>query len=571
MVMRDSSNLKIGQILVARGLITQSELERALGEQESTSEPICEIITRLGFCAQDEVFPILAEQRNVPYVNIKTARVESSVIGIVPAKYAYHYKVIPLEMENGTLTAMLADPFDLQVIDELKLLLGYDIKPVLGSTGDVLEGLKKFYGIGAETVERLITGKAGLGESTRIRAKVEDIGDLSDEGSIISFVNQLLLEAFKERATDIHIEPFEGDLRVRFRIDGILYDISVPRNIRLFHSAIVSRIKIMANLNIAERRLPQDGRFKIRVGTDELDLRISILPTQFGETVDMRLLNSASILFGLENLGLSRENLEVLEGMIGRPHGIILVTGPTGSGKTTTLYACLSRINSSEKKILTIEDPIEYQLHGISQMQIAPKVGLNFSNGLRYMLRHDPDIMMVGEIRDFETAEIAIQVALTGHLVFSTVHTNDAASTIVRLVNMGIEPYLVASSVECIVAQRLIRLVCPDCRSHVKKVDEEYFHKRFGERFDRATLFEGRGCELCRYTGFRGRTGIYEILSVNDTVRELILSNAPTSRIKQEARTLGMKTLREDGLKKVAAGLTTIGEVLRVTQEEPSE
>jgi type II secretion system protein E len=569
--MRDSLQPGIGEVLVEKGVITESQLETALREQEKTSEALCDLITRLGYCTPEEVLPVLAELRGMTYVNLKKAAVDKSAIEVVPAKYAHHYKLIPLTLEDGTLTVMLADPFDPQVIDELRLLIGYDIRPVLGARGDIAEGLKRYYGLGAETVERLVTDKVGSLEMSRLRTRVEDVGELTDEASIINFVNQLLLEAFKERATDIHIEPFEDDLRVRFRIDGILYDISVPPNIRLFHSAIVSRIKIMANLNIAERRLPQDGRFKIRVGEDELDLRISILPTQFGETVDIRLLNSASILFGLENLGLARANLEILEEIIKRPHGIILVTGPTGSGKTTTLYACLSRINSSEKKIITIEDPIEYQLRGISQMQISPKIGLKFSNGLRFMLRHDPDIMMVGEIRDFETAEIAIQVALTGHLVFSTVHTNDAASTIVRLVNMGIEPYLVASSVECIVAQRLIRLVCPNCRTDASKTDREFFQRKFGRQLDPVELCEGQGCEVCRYTGYSGRTGIYEILVVDEKIRELVLAGAPSSHIKKEARALGMKTLREDGLEKVAAGQTTIGEVLRVTQEEISE
>ncbi|MFH1220212.1 MAG: GspE/PulE family protein [Candidatus Eisenbacteria bacterium] len=566
--MRDSRPDRIGRMLVSRGIIDETHLAAALDEQARTPEPICQVIIRLSFAPPEEVLPVLAEQRDIPYASLKTTKVDKSAVGVVPAKCAYHYKLIPLNLENSTLSVLLADPFDPQILDELRLILGYEIKPVLGESNDILEGLKEYYGIGAETVEKLLTERAASAESIDLRARVEDIGELSDEASIINFVNQLLLEAFKERSTDIHIEPFENDLRIRFRIDGILYDISVPASIRVFHSAIVSRIKIMANLNIAERRLPQDGRVKIRIGDNELDLRISILPTQFGETVDIRLLNSASILFGLENLGLSPDNLRILERMIEKPHGIILVTGPTGSGKTTTLYASLSKINSSEKKIITIEDPIEYQLHGISQMQIAPKIGLGFSNGLRYMLRHDPDIMMVGEIRDSETAEIAIQVALTGHLVFSTVHTNDAASTVIRLVNMGIEPYLAASSVECIIAQRLIRLVCPYCKTVSGKIDEEVLGALCEAGVGEVEFFEGRGCDNCRHTGYKGRTGIYEVLEVNERMRELIMVNAPSATIKNEARTLGMKTLREDGLDKALRGLTTISEVLRVTQEE---
>ena len=566
--MGNSLSPRIGELLVQSKIITKQQLKTALNEQVKTKEPLCQLLTRMGFSTEEKILPILGEQRKVSYINLKDARIDPSAIRAVPTKYAYHYQLIPLKFENGILTVVLADPFDSQVLDELKLLLACEIIPVLGGSNDISEGLKRYYGIGAETVEMLISGKGSSIDPTPLRSAVESIEELTDEASIINFVNQILLEAFRERSTDIHIEPYEDTLRIRFRIDGILYDISIPPKIRLFQSAIVSRIKVMANLNIAEKRLPQDGRVKIKVGSNELDLRISILPTQFGESVDIRLLTSASILFGLENLGLSAENLKILEKMIEKPHGIFLVTGPTGSGKTTTLYACLNRINSSERKIITIEDPIEYQLDGITQMQISPKIGLNFSNGLRYMLRHDPDIMMVGEIRDFETAEIAIQVALTGHLVFTTVHTNDAASTIIRLVNMGIEPYLVSSSVECIIAQRLVRLICPDCKVTVKKKEKERIPAVTGQSYGSVDVFEGKGCENCRYTGYKGRTGIYEILMMNEKIRELVMENATAAQIKKKARNLGMRTLREDGLEKVMKGLTTISEVFRVTQEE---
>ena len=417
-------------------------------------------------------------------------------------------------------------------------------------------------------MEKILSETSFVSESSSTEVGVEDLEELAHEASVVKFVNQILLEAFQERATDIHIEPFEDELRIRYRIDGILYDVSIPPNVRQFRSAIVSRIKIMANLNITEKRLPQDGRIKVRVGENELDLRISILPTQFGEAVDIRLLSRRDMFLGLEKLGLLTSDMKILESMIKKPHGIILVTGPTGSGKTTSLYACLSKINDSEKKIITIEDPIEYQLRGIAQIQIFPKIGLTFSRGLRSMLRHDPDIMMVGEIRDLETAEIAIRVALTGHLVFSTVHTNDAASTVTRLINMGIEPYLISSSVICIIAQRLVRLVCPYCKKKVAITEDVVNQFESGSDSSSLKIFEGKGCEACRFTGYRGRTGIYEILVINEKIRELIDHKTAANKIKEKAITLGMRTLRQDGWEKIKMGLTTISEVLRVTQEE---
>jgi type II secretory ATPase GspE/PulE/Tfp pilus assembly ATPase PilB-like protein len=369
-----------------------------------------------------------------------------------------------------------------------------------------------------------------------------------------------LSEAIKDRATDIHLEPFQDELRTRFRIDGVLYNINTPETIKFFHPAIVSRIKIMAHLNIAERRLPQDGRIKIKVHGQELDLRVSILPTAFGEAVHIRVLNP-SFFLEIENLGLSSENLKIIEEMIKRPHGIIFVTGPTGSGKSTTLYAILARINSSAVKIITIEDPVEYQLKGVNQIQVIPKIGLTFATGLRHMLRHDPDVMMVGEVRDYETAEIAIRSALTGHLVFSTLHTNDAAGAVTRLLDMGIETFLVSSSLECLIAQRLVRIICSKCKVPLPS-------NIVNEAKEGLELFEGKGCEECRFTGYHGRTAIYEILPLSEAIRELILSRASSQQIKQKAVSLGMRTLRQDGLHKVLKGITTFTEVMRVTQQE---
>jgi len=406
-------------------------------------------------------------------------------------------------------------------------------------------------------------------KSQNIQSQVtEDVVQSADDASIIKFVNQILHEAFKDRATDIHIEPYEDELKIRYRIDGILYDTKVPPNIKNFQSAIISRIKIMANLDIAERRLPQDGRIKIKIEEDHIDLRVSIVPTPFGEAVVIRLL-SGDIFYGLENLGLLKRDLNVFEKLIKLPHGIIFVTGPTGSGKTTTLYAALSNINDKEKKILTIEDPIEYQLKGVTQIQVFPKIGLTFANGLKTMLRHDPDIMMVGEVRDYETAEITIRVALTGHLVFSTLHTNDAAGGVTRLIDMGVEPFLVASSVNAFIAQRLVRVICSKCKIEVKPNDEMLNELGISKKeAKKVKIYEGKGCEECKQTGYKGRTAIYEILVVTEPIREIILKRSSSDQIKKKAVSLGMRTLRQDGWEKVARGITSASEVIRVTQQE---
>jgi type II secretory ATPase GspE/PulE/Tfp pilus assembly ATPase PilB-like protein len=391
---------------------------------------------------------------------------------------------------------------------------------------------------------------------------------MAEDASIVKFVNQILSEAIKERATDIHLEPFGDELRTRFRIDGVLYEINIPSTIKYFQPAIVSRIKIMSNLNIAQRRLPQDGRMKVKIGEEELDLRISVIPTAFGEAVHIRIL-SPQFFLELEKLGLLRENLQLIEEVIKKPHGIIFVTGPTGSGKSTTLYACLARINNTGIKIITIEDPIEYQLRGVNQIQTQHKIGLDFAAGLRHILRHDPDVIMVGEVRDYETAEIAIRSALTGHLVFSTLHTNDAAGAVTRLLDMKMEPFLVSSSLECLIAQRLVRLICPKCKTPVKN-KEEFLRQMQDIQFDRekVEIYEGKGCPDCRFTGYRGRTAIHEILMLTESIREMILQNASSQQIKQKAVAQGMRTLRQDGLRKVIAGLTTLSEVVRVTQQE---
>ncbi len=565
--MEIKDSILIGEMLIDEGLITPEQLDAGLKEQKKTGKFICQTFADLGFASEEKIFAVLSRKLGIPYVRVKDRVIDKVAIEKVPAKFASYYKLMPLELKGDKLTVVVTDPLDVHTLDDIKLLLNLEIHPVLGGEKDILEAIKKYYGIGADTIERIMAETAHPEELKLPTAATQDMEELVEDASIIKFVNQIIQQAYYDRATDIHIEPYEDEMKVRYRIDGILYDATIPPSIKYFQSAIVSRIKIMANLNIAERRLPHDGRIKVKAGDDELDLRVSILPTPFGESVVIRLLTN-KMLLSLEDLGLSKPDLNILEEMIKKPHGIILVTGPTGSGKTTTLYACLSKINNKELKILTIEDPIEYRLKGITQIQVHPKIGLSFAMGLRSMLRHDPDVMMVGEVRDLETAEITIRVALTGHLVFSTIHTNDAAGAVARLLDMGIEPYLVASSVECLIAQRLVRTICPECKYPVKEKKEPLLELGVSNIPEDVVIYEGKGCEACKFTGYRGRTAIYEFIVLNEEIRELVLKRTSSDQIKKKAVKMGMRTLRQDGVDKVLKGLTTISEVLRVTPQE---
>lgn len=562
-------NFLVGQMLIDEGVITPEQLEAGLAEQKKTGDFICTALVKLGFAAEEKVFNVLSRHLNIPYMKLKNRDIEPLVIQKVPAKFASHYKIIPVEFSANTLMIAMTDPLEIQTLDDIRLLLGIEVKGVLASELEILEAIRKYYGVGAETLEKIIAQKSHTEELRTHAEKAEDLEVLAEDASIIKFVNQILSEAIKDRATDVHLEPFSDELRVRFRIDGILYDINIPESIKYFHAAIISRIKIMAHLNIAERRLPQDGRIKIKITREELDLRVSTLPTVFGEALHIRVLSSHFFL-ELGKLGLSSGNLKIIEEVIKRPHGVIFVTGPTGSGKSTTLYAALSKINSAAIKIITIEDPVEYQLRGINQIQVVPQIGFTFAAALRHMLRHDPDVMMVGEVRDYETAEIAIRAALTGHLVFSTLHTNDAAGAVTRLLDMGIEPFLVSSSLECLIAQRLVRLICPKCKTAVKLKPELVSQIKNDIELDsgKVEFYEGKGCQECRFTGYRGRTGIHEILMLTQPIRELILSRASSQQIKQRAVSDGMRTLRQDGLRKASEGITTFTEVVRVTQQE---
>lgn len=566
--MPKKDDILIGQMLVDEDLVTSEQLDAGLREQNKTGDFICTTLIKLGFISEEKAFNRLSRQLGIPYIKLKGKDIKPAVIKKVPAKFAAHYKILPIDFKDNHLTIAMADPLDIRTLDDIKLLLGVEVKTVLAGELEIEEAIHKYYGVGAETVERIIAQQKSPSDRLMEGAVVENLEVMSEDASIIKFVNQILTEAIKNRATDIHLEPFQNELRMRYRIDGLLYDINVPETVRYFQLAIVSRVKIMARLNIAEHRLPQDGRIKIKIEGQELDLRVSVIPTVFGESVHIRILSSGSFL-ELTKLGFAPEDLETIKRVIKKPHGIIFVTGPTGSGKSTTLYAGLSYINSSQIKVITIEDPVEYQLRGVNQLQVNPQIGFTFAAALRHMLRHDPDAMMVGEVRDYETAEIAIRSALTGHLVFSTLHTNDAAGAVTRLLDMGIEPFLVSSSLECLIAQRLIRLICTKCRVPVE-ADEEMLKYIKDAKFDfkDARLYQAKGCEECRFTGYHGRTAIYEIIAVNEPIRELILHRASSQQIKQMAVSQGMRTLRQEGLQKAFAGLTTITEVIRVTQSE---
>ena len=567
--MLTKSNILIGQMLIEDGIITPEQLDIGLKEQKISRDLLCTTIVKLGFAPEEKVFGALARHLSIPYIKIKSLDIETLIIQKVPPKFASHYKIIPLEFKDNVLTIAMADPMDIRTMDDLRLLLGFEVKGVLASELDIADAIRKYYGVGAETLEKMVSKEAPQQELRERAERAEESIDMAEDASIIKFVNQIMAEAIRERATDIHLEPFQDELRTRFRVDGLLYDINIPETIKYFHPAIVSRIKIMAGMNIAEHRLPQDGRIELKTEEGQMDLRVSTMPTAFGEAVHIRILSSRQFL-ELEKIGLLPENLKIIEQVIKRPHGVIFVNGPTGSGKSTTLYACLARINSKEIKIITIEDPIEYQMRGVNQIQVNPKIGLDFAIALRHMLRHDPDVMMVGEVRDYETAEIAIRAALTGHLVFSTLHTNDAAGAVTRLIDMGIEPFLVSSSLECLIAQRLVRMICSDCKTPVKN-KEEIFKQMKDIEFNpkEAQVSEGKGCEKCRFTGYHGRSGIHEVLVMTDPIREMILNRATSQQIKQKAvASQGMKSLRQDGLKKVLMGLTTYSEVLRVTQQE---
>jgi len=563
--MTSKSDASLEELLLQKNIISQEQLKAVLESQKETGASLQTVLLDLGFIEDERaLLPLLAQQYGVEFADLKHMDIAQEIVNKVSAKLVHFYTIMPIDYQDDILTIALTDPFNIHILDGIALNAKCKIKTVLASEKDILEAIREYYGVGAETIDRMMDNSIVEKE----KPSDEGIDDIASEASISKFVNQILLEAYKDRATDIHVEPYEDELAIRYRVDGILYDAKVPSGIKRFGEAINSRIKIMSNLNIAEKRLPQDGRFKIRIKEVSLDLRVSFLPTPFGESIVIRILNAAK-LYSLEDLGFSAPYLKIMDGLINNPYGIIFLTGPTGSGKTTTLYSCLSRVNKTDRKIVTIEDPIEYQIKGITQTQIHPAIGFGFEDGLRYILRHDPDIIMVGEVRDVETAKIAIQVALTGHLIFSTLHTNDAASGITRLLDMGVDAYLISSSVQCFIAQRLVRLICPKCKVPEKITAE--IADQFKVKADAIAslkIYKGTGCEACNHTGYFSRQAIYEFLILNDAIREMIMARATASQIKYKAIELGMKTLLENGWESVKNGLTTLSEIARVTQNE---
>ena len=556
--------MSTSQLDSKRACLTNDQFRQALLIHKDTGQALADVLVGLGFCTESQAPSLIATQAGIPFVRVNESDPDPDAIALVPPELAYRHHILPLSVNGSTIRVAIADPFNLAVADDIRVVTGKTAEIVFADPQQIQRLVEEHY------MRRMIADTAD--EDVEVLDESSDeLGDLermAREATVIKFVNLLLRQAVQEHASDVHVEPYEKGMCVRYRIDGALQEMSSPP--RRLQAAVISRLKIMASLDIAERRLPQDGRIKTKIGGREVDIRISTIPTLHGESVVLRLLDKSAMNYSLDSIGMMPDTLEQMDRAIHAPHGMILVTGPTGSGKTTTLYSALQRAYSPEKKIITVEDPVEYQFQGVSQIQVHPKIGLTFAAGLRHILRHDPDIIMVGEIRDLETAEIAVHSALTGHLVFSTLHTNDAAGAVTRLLEMGIEPYLVTSSVEALVAQRLVRTICPDCReAYQASVGELAKIQKNGLKS--MTLYKGRGCDRCKQTGYKGRTAIYEMLLVNDAIRSLVLERAPATAIEDMACRHGMRTLREDGWLKVAQGITTVDEVVRVTQDDAEE
>ena len=594
----------MGELLIKRNYITPDQLKKASDEQKLKGGRLESNLVRLGYIKEDELLSFLSAQYRVPSVKISKMEINPTVMKLIPSSISKKYFIMPINRVGSKLTLAMADPSNIVVIDEIKFMTGFNVEPVVASETEIIDAIKKYYGGGGNVAGLgsvsfqasdydLEEGKINSLDGISLDDDVVDVDDFDKlvhgavdnvevveggpnpleesidmEGPIIKIVNGILIKAIKLGASDIHFEPYERTFRVRYRVDGVLRrDMALPIQIK---NAMTSRLKIMARLDIAEKRLPQDGRIKLRMGKGrEMDFRVSTIPTLFGEKVVLRLLDKAALQLDMTKLGFEESSLEDLNGAIHKPVGMILVTGPTGSGKTTTLYSALSELNKESENIMTAEDPIEYNFMGINQVQMHEEIGLTFASALRSFLRQDPDIIMVGEIRDFETAQIAVQAALTGHLVLSTVHTNDAPGTITRLVDMGIEPFLISSAVILILAQRLIRKICMDCREPIKVHPQLLIDLGIPpDEVKSFPVYKGKGCPICNNTGYKGRVGLYEVMPMKEEVKELVLSRASTTEIKKEAMRLGMKTLRQSGIAKIKDGVTTIEEVLRSTIED---
>lgn len=559
---------RLGEALLQRGLITKEQLEHALLEQKRSNERLGRVLMRLGYVSEEDVLRFLSDQLGMPFKEIDVDKIDEEVISLIPEFIVRRRLIFPISKKDNVLTLAMADPLDIFAIDDIRLSIGdVVIEPFITSEKDINKAIERFFG--KTTVMEEILKEIKEHDVQVIEPKEEgvDVSRLTTEGEsapVVKLVNHLLIEAIKRGASDVHIEPFEKFLRIRYRIDGVLYEAEYPP--KSLHSAIVSRVKIMSRLDIAERRLPQDGRAKVKFGQREIDLRVSITPTTFGEKVVMRILDPASLVLDLTALGFERDVLHIYEENIRKPYGFILITGPTGCGKTTTLYSTLSTINSIDKNIMTIEDPVEYLLPGVNQQHVNPEIGLDFPTALRSFVRQDPDIILVGEIRDRETAEVAINAALTGHLVFSTLHTNDAPGAVTRLMNMGIEPFLITATVIMCVAQRLVRLICPKCKESYE-VDQGILVNMGIEPpdgMDRITLYKGKGCKHCNGIGLKGREAVFEVMVLDDEIQRLIVERAPTSIIKKKAIEGGMMTLQKAAAKKVLDGKITVEEMFRV-------
>jgi type IV pilus assembly protein PilB len=554
-------------MLVKSKLITEDQLKKALAQQSTSGGRLGSNLVKLGFLTEEDITSFLSKQYGVPSINLAHFEIDQSVIKLVPAEIAQKHMVIPINRKGSVLTVAMADPSNIFAIDDIKFLSGFKVEPVVAAETSIKNAINKHYD-SAGLVKDILQGY-----DDREVATVEegdegpDVGDLqraTEDAPVVKLVNLILSDAIKKGASDIHIEPYEKSFRVRYRIDGVLYDtMQPPMKLR---AAIISRAKIMAQLDIAERRLPQDGRIKIRMGQKEIDFRVSTLPTIFGEKVVMRLLDKSNLQLDMSSLGFDPQALQLFEKAILAPHGMVLVTGPTGSGKTTTLYSGLHRLNTVETNIMTAEDPVEYNLAGVNQVQMKAEIGLNFAAALRAFLRQDPDIIMVGEIRDYETAEIAIKAALTGHLVLSTLHTNDAPSTVSRLINMGVEPFLVAASTNMILAQRLARKICNSCKEEITVPRQALVDVGFAPDESKGlSCYQGKGCMECNDTGYRGRVALYEVMLITEDIKDAILQGASVNEMKELGRKHGMKTLREAGLQKIREGMTTIPEIMRVS------
>ena len=561
---------RLGELLVRENLISLDQLRRAQDEQKKTGKRLGYSLTKLGFIAENDLVDFLSKQYGVPSINLAEFSIDPDIIKLVPEDVARKHLVIPVDRRGASLIVAMSDPSNIFAIDELKFLTGLNIEVVVASEVAIEEALETYYSAQVsydDVMEEFEDSDISFGDNEE-DINVVDLERQSGEAPVIRLVNYILLNAIKKGASDIHVEPYEKSFRVRYRIDGVLYEeLNPPLKLK---NAIISRLKIMSQLDIAERRLPQDGRIKLKLGKGkELDFRVSVLPTLFGEKVVLRLLDKSNLQLDMTKLGFEPEPLKHFTDAIHQPYGMVLVTGPTGSGKTTTLYSALSELNKATENISTAEDPVEYNLPGINQVQMHEDIGLNFAAALRSFLRQDPDIIMVGEIRDYETAEIAIKAALTGHMVLSTLHTNDAPSTITRLLNMGIEPFLVTASVNLILAQRLARRICPECKTPVETNPQALIDMGVApEDATKAQIYKGVGCRHCNNTGYKGRVALYEVMPFKEELKELVLQGVSTAELKAEAIRLGMKTLRMAGISKMLEGVTTAEEVLRVTSSD---